>query len=115
MKEGSGHTSDWLQFEKVVDHVFDSWRRQSHTNRSRKVLQNHLSRDLWKSLLECGRHMAEITAHINKDCSVRTPSLGLSFNRVYVPTDCLILSMVTHVFVELASRLRVFHQPKKGG
>ena len=59
--------------------------------------------------------MAQVAAHIDKDRSVRTPSLGLSFSRVYVPTDGLILAVVMHIFVEEASRLRVLHKPKKGG
>lgn len=59
--------------------------------------------------------MTEVTTHINEDGSVRSPSLDLFFNRVYVPTDCLILAMVLHVFVEHASRVRVLHKPRKSG
>ena len=59
--------------------------------------------------------MTYVAPHINKDSGIRGPSLGFLLNRIHVPAYWLILTAVTHVFVEGASLLRVFCEPGKDG
>lgn len=50
----------------------------------------------------------------NKNDGIRTPFLGFLLNRGYVPAHWLVFAVVTHIFDEGASILRVFGGPEKG-
>ena len=113
--KGVGCTFDWLRFEYVMSHVFYPWPRQGHIDWPRKVLQDHMSGNVWKFLPERRRLMTYVAPHINEDSGIRAPSLGFLLSRIHIPTFWLILLEVTHVFVEGVSLLRMFREPEKGG
>ena len=50
----------------------------------------------------------------NKNDGIRTPFLGFLLNRVYVPAHWLVFAVMTNIFDEGASILRVFGGPEKG-
>lgn len=72
-----------------------------------------MSRDFGKLFLELSTLVADVATNVNENCGIRSPSLGFLVNRKHVPTDGLIFAAVKHEFIEVASGLRLLHEPEE--